>query len=764
MKITLSSRSETAQRLHTNSYTIIGWMLGLLALTIFGFLWRYQPAIMQGAVISSQTAWVPTLGVELSWRLDGLSLLFALLISGIGALVFIYASGYLAGDPQLGRFYLYLLLFMGSMLGLVLAGNLLTLFILWELTSISSYLLIGYKHTYLASRNAALQALLVTGSGGLALLVGILMLGHAGGSLEISELMGQSQEIKAHSFYVPIVLLILMGAFTKSAQFPFHFWLPNAMAAPTPVSAYLHSATMVKAGVYLVALLTPILGGTTLWLTLLTTFGGVTMIVAAFVAWRQRDLKRILAYTTISALGMLMLMLGIGTEVALKAALLFLVAHALYKGALFMVAGVIEHQTGSRDITQLGGLWRAMPVTALAATVAALSMSGLPPFIGFVGKELFYEATLYVSATSWLLTGAALLANVLTVLAAGLLVLRPFSGQPLSSITKPTEAGVSLLLGPCVLATVGLLGGLMIGFVGSHLIAPAVSAVNAAPVSAKLSLWHGVNPMLLLSALTLGIALLIWFAPPRLWDASAKLDVGAKIGPARLYEWFITGLPRLAAWQTRALQHGYLRRYLLTVIITMVGLVGFTMLNRVALPWTLDWSTVRIHELGILLLMLSAAGLAITVSSRLMAIVALGVVGLGMTLLFVFYGAPDLAMTQFAVETLTVLLFAFVIYRLPHFTQLTSRGERLRDALVALLAGATVTLLILVALRAPHPMHVSEYFAAQSWLSANGRNVVNVILVDFRALDTLGEIIVLTVAALGVHALIRPLLRDARSR
>ncbi|MEZ4657470.1 MAG: putative monovalent cation/H+ antiporter subunit A [Caldilineaceae bacterium] len=759
---TLNRRASSVQNLGVNIFTGLGCLLGLLALALFVGLLGLLNLVTETGGVSHQTAWIPSLGVALSWRLDGLSLLFALLITGIGGVVFIYAGSYLAGEQQLGRLYLYLLLFMASMLGLVLSANLLMLFIFWELTSITSYLLIGYKHRNAAARNAALQALLVTGGGGLALLAGILLLAQVGGALEISALILQRQDIQAHPIYPAIVVLILAGAFTKSAQFPFHFWLPNAMAAPTPVSAYLHSATMVKAGVYLVARLTPVLGGTTLWLGLLTIFGAVTMLVAAFLAWRQTDLKRILAYTTISALGMLMLLLGIGTAVALKAAIVFLLAHALYKGTLFMVAGAVEHQTGARDITQLGGLWRAMPVSALVATVAALSMSGLPPLVGFISKELFYEATLYAPLMGWLLTSAALIANVLTVLAAGLIVIGTFGGRLPSGSDTPVEAGFSLLLGPGLLATGSLLTGPMIGAVGTQLITPAVSAVTNAPVSVKLSLWHGINPMLLLSVLTVGLAMVAWMRQERLLAAVAALDVGARLGPERGYSWLMGALPRLAAWQTRWIQHGYLRIYLMSVVVVLVALMGFTLLNRSAPVWSMSWSEVQLYEVGVLALMLAAALVAVRAASRMKAIVALGAVGLGMTLLFVFYSAPDLAMTQFAVETLTVLLFVFVIYRLPHFSQLSGRAERLRDGVIALMAGVMMVLLILAAIEAPHPMHVSDYYAAQSWLAANGRNVVNVILVDFRALDTLGEIVVLIVAALGVHALIRPLLRDAK--
>lgn len=741
--------------------SIAHWDVGIMAVPLILFmLFAFQlRTVAEGRTLSGSISWIPSLDVNLSWQLDGLSLLFALLVTGMGTLVVIYASAYLAGDRDLGRFYLYLLLFMSAMLGVVLANNLLLLFICWELTSISSYLLIGYKHRYAASRTAALQALFVTGGGGLALLAGILLLGHVGGSLEIDNLIANRAQIQADPLSGTIVLLVLAGAFTKSAQFPFHFWLPNAMAAPTPVSAYLHSATMVKAGVYLVARLSPLFVGSALWAGLLTITGGITMVIGAFLACHQSDLKRILAYTTISALGTLIFLLGVGTTVAVKAALLFLLVHALYKGALFMVAGIIDHETGNRDIRQLGGLWQRMPTTAVAAILAGLAMSGIPPFAGFVSKELFYEATLFAPSMDWLLTGAAFVTNLLTIVAVGMVVVRPFFGKgAMSTADGGILHGVALRLwiGPLLLALIGLGSGLFIGAVGNWLVQPALAAVTGNAEKVKFSLWHGVNPMLVLSVATVVLAVVTWQLRDRLVQYTFWLDIGTKIGPGQGYTRFMQTLPQIAAWQTRLLQHGYLRGYLLVVISTTVLLVGVTFWRL--FPLRVAWSSIYGYEIIIALLMLCAAAIVVTTRSRMMAIVAVGVVGLGMTLVFALFSAPDLAMTQFAVETLTVLLFVFVIYRLPHFAHLSQPATRLRDGLVALLAGAMMTILVLAAVDVPHPMQVSEYYATQSWLAANGRNVVNVILVDFRALDTLGEIVVLTVAALGVHALMRPFL------
>ena len=730
------------------------WLLIGLPLLAFLYLLTLTPTINQGNVVQISYPWAPSLDLHLAFAVDGFSLLFGLLISGIGALVLLYAKGYLAGHPQLGQFYGYITLFMVAMLGVVFADNLLLLFLFWELTSISSYLLIGFKHTDAKARKSALQALLVTGSGGLALLAGLVLLGQIAGTFSLSGLLQQRDLVQSHALYTPMALLILLGAATKSAQFPFHFWLPNAMAAPTPVSAYLHSATMVKAGVYLIARFTPVLGGTSLWFGVVTTLGAVTLLVGAYLAWQQRDLKRILAFSTVSALGMLFLLLGIGTDVAIKAAMVFLLAHALYKGALFMLAGAIDHETGTRDVTQLRGLRRVMPITAWTAAVAGLSMIGAPPLFGFIAKELVYETTLYGPSATLLLTTVALVANVLTVIAAGLLVVRPFWGQAMAGAEKVHEAPWSMWLGPVLLAALGLLAGVAAGMTGDGLIAAAVAAVAGEAVKVKLALWHGINPMLGLSVLTVLLGVAGYWGYGRLLSLAEPVQQRIPWGPALAYEWLLNGMLRVAYWQTLFWQHGYLPRYLLLVVVTCVGLVGYTLASRVGLPSALDWSGIRFYEAVVIGLMLGATAIVVTTASRLTAIVALGVVGLGVTLLFMLFSAPDLAITQFAIESLTVLLFVFILYRLPRFANYSDALIRWRDALIALVAGLLMTWLVLVVTDLPHPGHVATFYAEQSWLQAQGRNVVNVILVDFRGFDTLGEIVVLTVAALGVYSLI----------
>ncbi len=731
-----------------------GWIIALLPLSLFAYFARLIGPITAGETMAVAYPWVPSLGVNLSFYLDGLSLLFALLITGIGTLVIIYAGGYLAHHHAIGRFYAWTLVFMASMLGGILADNLITLFVFWELTTISSYMLIGFNHEKAGSRAAALQALLVTGFGGLAMLAGLILLGQIGGSLELSVLVEQADAIRADPLYLPVLVLILLGAFTKSAQFPFHFWLPNAMEAPTPVSAYLHSATMVKAGIYLMARLSPTLGGTPAWQYTVTGIGATTMLLGALMAWYQSDLKRILAYSTISALGILTMLLGLGSELAAEAMVVFLLGHALYKGALFLVVGIIDHETGTRTIEQLGGLRRAMPITAAAALVAALSMASIPPFLGFIGKELFYEATLEAALLEVVLISVAVLANIFYVAAAAIAGIRPFWGRAGHPPKQPHEAPVNMWLGPVLLAGGGLLLGLFPA--GANLlVAPATSAITHHEAHGHLALWHGFSLVLLLSVVTIMGGFSVYAGRDRLRPLVVPLAGLGRRGPERWYNLGLNGLIRLATAQTRIVQHGYLRYYMMTIMITAVVLVGVPLLNAAELTLSLDLRDLRFYELAVAGLILISAYAAVRARSRLGAIAALGVIGYGIALLFVWFSAPDLAMTQFAVETLTVLLFVLVLYRLPRYRELSNSPERARDALVALTAGGLMTTLVLVATQVQFQEPISRYMAENSVPIAHGRNIVNVILVDFRGLDTMGEITVLSLAGIGVYSLLR---------
>ncbi len=732
-----------------------GWLLALLPLGVTVTLARHAMTIADGGVIAQSHAWAPALGVTLSFYLDGLSLLFALLISGIGTLIVIYSGAYLSGHPNLGRFYAYLLAFMASMLGLVLAGNLIAVFIFWELTSLSSYLLIGFEHEREAARKAALQALLVTGIGGLALMAGLVLMALAGNSWELAEMLDRRLNLAGHPFYLAIVILIFAGAFTKSAQTPFHFWLPSAMEGPTPVSAFLHSATMVKGGVYLVLRLTPILGGTAAWQTTLMLVGAVTMILGAWLSLLQTDLKRLLAYSTVNGLGTLMFLTGIGTRTAIIGAVVFLVAHALYKASLFLNAGVVDHETGTRDVRRLGGLYRHLPLIGSAAVLAGLSMAGLAPFWGFIGKELIYEATWQsVGQTSGLLTTAAVAANALLIAATGVLVIKPFFGPVRTVPDGHHPVGPALWLGPLLPAVLGLLCGLLPGWPAQVFITPAVAAVLAQPQDIHLALWHGFTPMLGLTGLTLLLAFGVYRRHAGIRDGSARFALGA-CGPAAGYEISLNGMMKLAKWQTRFLQSGYLHNYILTLIIATIALVGYTLLRGAPFQLTLPAMDVKLYEGVLAALMLSAAVVTVRAQSRLSAIVAMGVVGYGLALLFIDFGAPDLAMTQFIIETMTVILFVFVIYRLPAYKIISTPRQFARNGVVAVAAGVLMTTLVLVALGVREGSLLSEFFEANSFIKAHGRNIVNVIIVDFRAMDTLGEITVLTLAGAGVYTLLK---------
>jgi multicomponent Na+:H+ antiporter subunit A len=738
-----------------------GWLLALLPAGIAIYLGIFYLApVTAGETIVVSYPWTPSLDVSLSFILDGLSYIFALLVSGIGALILIYAGKYLAKYPQINHFYLYILLFMASMLGIVLAGNLLTLFLFWELTSLSSYLLIGFYYNQEASRAAALQALLVTGSGGLALLAGFILLGLVGGSFELAVLLEQGELVRNHSLYGPVLALVLLGAFTKSAQFPFHFWLPGAMEAPTPVSAYLHSATMVKAGVYLLARLSPVLADTPAWTMAVTGVGAVTMLVGAVIALQHTDLKRILAYSTVSALGTMVMLLGMGSKTAVEAAMIYLVVHSLYKGTLFLVAGILDHQTGTRDITKLGGLGRVMPLTAAATLLAAFSMAGLPPLLGFLSKELIYEATLALGSYAIVLTGAALLANGIMVAIAASLFLKPFTGQQGTTPRQATgEANVALWLGPALLAGLGLLLGLLVGFVpetmSAILATPPVTAVLGQPVTIELALWHGLTPMLMLSGVTLLLGGLIYWGQAAVTGWLSRLDPSARLGPQQFYSHSLAGLFSVANWQTTLLQDGRLRIYLLTILSAGTILVGVVFWRYHALAWPADLPPVSFYEVVPPVIILCGVAGLMNFRSRLGAVVALGVTGYGVGLVYILFGAPDLAMTQFAIETLVVILFVLVLYRLPRFIDISSGAMRWRDAAVSITIGGLITLLILTVAALPPQLRLKFYFIENSLALAQGRNVVNVILVDFRALDTLGEITVLAIAAIGVFALLK---------
>lgn len=736
---------------------VSGWVFGLLPVSITAYLAMLVGPVAEGSTFRVAYPWVPGLDVNLSFYVDGLSLFFALLVSGIGVLIYIYGGAYLRGHHHLGRFFSYLSTFMAAMIGLVLADNLFTFYIFFELTSFASFLLIGFNHDQAPSRRAAWQALLVTKAGGLALLVGFLLMEQVTGTLQISAILTTGDAIREHAFYIPIVLLVLAGAFTKSAQFPFYFWLPNAMEAPTPVSAYLHSATMVKAGIYALARFHPVLSGTEFWMWTVGGIGAFTMVVSAWLALQYTDMKTILAYTTIMALGLLTMLLGLGTEAAVTACLVFVLVHAFYKAGLFMVAGTVDHALHLRDVTRLRGLRKRMPITMVAAGVLALSMAGLPPLFGFVGKELIYEAALHFGPAVAAVTSASVLANIALVAGAGLIAVRPFFGALNEVTQKAHRAEVGLWIGPVVLAILSAGLGIAPWVLDKAVLGPSASALLGTSVSPHLALWHGVNVPFGLSVITVAAGVgtyLVWTrihtsAPGRAFER--WLGTGLDNG----YDHVVDGLMAFGAWQTRVLQNGRLRNYIATILVTLVGLVAYAALSVGPLAWSPSVVGIAVYEWTLAGLVVGGALATVFFRSRLAIVISLGVSGFSIALLYLAYSAPDLAMTQFLIETLTVILFVLVLVALPTVDESVSAGAATRDGALAVTVGGTVTALILAILHAPFSNPMGEFYAQNSYVEAVGRNIVNTILVDFRALDTLGEITVLLIAGFGIYVLLR---------
>ncbi|MGD9480859.1 putative monovalent cation/H+ antiporter subunit A [Shinella sp. G-2] len=733
------------------------WPLALVPLAVFLHFLGFNAEITRGEIVTGGYAWVPSYNVSFSWLIDGLSLAFLLLISGIGALIVLYAGGYLKGHPHQGRFFSFILMFMGAMLGLVASDSFLMLFVFWELTSITSFLLIGFDHAREASRRAALQALVVTGGGGLFLLAGLLLLWNVTDVTQLSLLMSFGAEVRASPYYLPLLFLILGGAFTKSAQFPFHFWLPNAMEAPTPVSAYLHSATMVKAGVYLLMRLNPVMGDTPAWEIILPAFGGLTLLVGSVLAIRQSDLKLMLAYTTVASLGLLVMLTGYGSEHAVAAAALYLVAHSLFKGALFMVAGLIDHEAGTRDITKLGGLRRAMPVTFLAALLAALSMGGLPPFFGFLAKEEVYAALAGSSPRAIAFTLAAIIGNGLMFAVAFAVALKPFLGPAVETPKHAHEGPALLWIGPMLLAAKGLTIGLFSAIAHAMLTSPLASAIAGKPETVTISaVPHFSVPLVLsLATVAFGVLVFLWIDTARAAANRLIEDIGW--GPDRGFDQAMSGLVRGATGVTRLLQPGRMEIYMTATfaVIALALLVPPVVFGEG--PRLPVWPAhIPFHELAVIVLAIVGIGAVLTARSRLAAILALGIQGFCVALLFLLFGAPDLAFTQFMIETLSVVILALAMTRL----KLTPRDhrplrEKIPDAVIAIACGLGFALYLLKVVQGRFDPALTDFFNLYSKTIAHGANVVNVIIVDFRGTDTLGEIAVVMVTGLAVLSIIR---------
>ncbi|EOR93572.1 Na(+) H(+) antiporter subunit A [Arcticibacter svalbardensis MN12-7] len=740
-----------------------GAVIAILPILLFCYLLQFIPVISTGITLYESYEWVPSLHINFDLRLDGLSLLFSLLITGIGSLIFIYASSYLKGHSYLDRFYGYLCLFMASMLGIVLSDNIILLFVFWELTSISSFFLIGFNNDHADSRKSAITALSVTGLGGFFLLAGLILMGSIAGTYSIGQLIESASIIKNHELY-PIVLgLVFIGAFTKSAQFPFHFWLPDAMKAPTPVSAYLHSATMVKAGIFLLARFTPILGGTSAWSYTLMIVGGFTMIYAALHSLFRTDLKAVLAYSTISALGILTFLIGIGTQEALIAAITFTVVHALYKATLFLTTGIIDHETETRDLSKLSGLRKVLFPVFIAGTLAALSSAGMPLLFGFISKDLIYEATLHSEQHLALyLTIAAVLTNVCLVAAGFMAGIKPFLGNLPQQYEKVHLPDQSMWIPPLILALLGLAFGLFPAVAGYFIVSPAVTSMSAETVNAHLQVWHGFNTVLLLSLVTLALgSILFLYNKPDSRKLTLLVPLN-KVSPQNITKKLFKKFVNFSAWYTNIMHNGFLRSYLLKIIIFAEALLAYELFigGSIYIDYT-QLSPISIYEAVNVLILIAAVGLTVTTSSRLTAVVGTSAIGYAICLMFVYYSAPDLAMTQFTIDTLTVVLFVFVLFNLPSFINQANNKIIIRDSIVAITFGTLLSIIAIKVLQVPTDITISEFYGQFAYTLAKGKNVVNVILVDFRGLDTMFEIVVLSIAALGVYSLIRLKLKSS---
>ena len=746
-----------------------GWaaLVSLAALVWVALLF---PTLQTGQVLHEEYRWIPSAGINFSVRMDGFAWMFAMLVTGIGLLVALYARYYMSKNDPVPRFFSFFLAFMGAMLGVVLSGNVVQLVFFWELTSLFSFMLIGYWYHRKDARRGARMALTVTGAGGLAMLAGMLMLGHIAGSYQLDVILGAGERIRAHPLYTPMLVLVLLGAFTKSAQFPFHFWLPRAMAAPTPVSAYLHSATMVKAGVFLLARLWPALSGTEQWFWLVGGAGVVTLVLGAYFAMFQNDLKGLLAYSTISHLGLITLLLGLNRDLAAVAAVFHIMNHATFKASLFMAAGIIDHETGTRDMRRLSGLWKAMPITGTLAFVASAAMAGVPLMNGFLSKEMFFAETVDLSSTPLLDYGlpvAATLAGIFAVVYSLRFSVGVFLGPPARRLPLEPHEPVRWMRVPIeILVLLCIVVGIFPQWsIGPALDVAARPVVGGAMPPFSLAIWHGFNKPLVMSLIALGGGIALYLLLRR-GVVAGRFKHAPLLGlnGQRLFESTLYGLDRASRWalavlSTYRLQPQMLLMVLAAIVFASVALWagGISWGDRPRVPGNLEFALLWV--LGCVAA-LAAANQA--KFHRLAALILLGAVGLAVSLTFLWFSAPDLALTQLTVEVVTTVLFLLGLRWLPkrrpeeaEHLGLRVRARRARDFVVSLVAGGGMAVLAYAMMTRPAPQSISPFFIDRSLPEGGGTNVVNVMLVDFRAFDTMGEITVLGIVGLTVYALLR---------
>ncbi|MGC3818704.1 MULTISPECIES: monovalent cation/H+ antiporter subunit A [Acinetobacter] len=753
--------------------TLVSWLKfsrGVTALAALGvslssltLLLLQAKEVFNGGTVTQTWAWLPQLGIDLSFRLDALGLLFCLLISGIGTLIYIYAYYYLNPRNSLSKLYLLLMLFMASMLGISLSNNLILLLIFWELTSISSFLLVGYWSNYEAAQRGSRMALTITGMGGLAMLGGFILLGQITGTYQIDQILTMKDQIQSHSLFVPSLLLILLGAFTKSAQFPFHFWLPNAMAAPTPVSAYLHSATMVKAGIFLLARFTPIFVGAALYHNIVTFVGLFTLCMAAFFAIFKEDLKGLLAYSTISHLGLIVCLLGIGSPLAVAAAIFHIINHATFKAALFMLAGIIDHETGTRDLRKLSGIWQLLPFTATLTMITAASMAGVPLTNGFLSKEMFFTELLANLSGPVLIVSAimATLAGIFAVAYSVRLVHGVFFDGPIGLEVPNRQAHeppLGMRVPAILLAVLCILVGLLPALLVENIVNATARASTQMPdfAGSHLAIWHGFNLPLLMSIVALLGGVIFYFSLAK-GGRIREIDLDPILGKFQgrvLFDLFLKHLLLSSRKFKRQTENGSLQSYLMWIVLFSGALLSIPFINQGLTTGTRELVHAPAIAIVLWLLLFSACWMMLWFHhERIKAVLISGAVGLVVTLVFVTLSAPDLALTQITVDVVTTVLLLMSLSLLPQLTPYESSvSRRWRDALIAIGGGLGIGWISWLMLTRDHNS-ISWFFMQQSLPLGGGSNVVNVILVDFRGFDTFGEITVLGIAAIGALCL-----------
>ncbi|WP_418608642.1 monovalent cation/H+ antiporter subunit A [Pseudoalteromonas sp. US3C1013] len=726
--------------------------LAALAITLY-----HAPAILAGETIRFSAQWIPALGLDISLRLDGLSLLFLFMILGIGLLVILYARYYLSQNDSLPKLFSYLMLFMTAMLGIVMSNNVIQLWVFWELTSISSFLLISYWWHKSEARKGARMALAVTGAGGLALLGGLMLLGDIVGSYDLDTILASKAIIQSHDLYELALVLVLLGAFTKSAQFPFHFWLPHAMAAPTPVSAYLHSATMVKAGIFLLARFYPALAGTDTWFLLVGLTGLTTLLFGAYIALFKHDLKGLLAYSTISHLGLITLLLGLDTQLATVAAIFHIINHATFKASLFMATGIIDHETGTRDMRKLNGMWRYLPYTATLAMVAAAAMAGVPLLNGFLSKEMFFAETLHqqvLGSMSWLIPVLATVAGALSVAYSSRFIHDVFfNGEPIDLPRTPHEAPRYMRVPIEILVVLCILVGIFPHFVVDGILSAASLAVlGQAMPEYKLTIWHGFNLPLLMSGMAVIGGLFIYVNRKYLFQFQASLP---PFNAKKIFERFLAVVVNWCQNKIQSTENGSLQRYVFIMLGVVLLASGWPLFEMKQLAGSVPNTPVDIQNaIGAGLLIIGAIATVIWHRIRMVSLLMLSIVGLMVSVAFTRFSAPDLALTQLTVEVATIILLMLALFFLPQSTPRESSSLRiLRDVVISSTVGIIIASICYALLTRPLDS-ISEFFIANAKTGGGGTNVVNVILVDFRGFDTLGEITVLGIAALGIFKLL----------